>query len=236
MKNIRIKENRDEQFRQALIYLKALKKLTVQLIAEIGECSSRHIQGILSETEKKGAGRAVTLRIAAHFGMTYEHMLAVGRAILNGEDPGKILAAGPIEGELPGVDPGSEIPAADPAKAVQEFLVGLPFRKKYELISKELAKDSKKSEAEAEKYLLEFLGPPWGEKEVGKFKEWSKKRAFFIWGKACKETGLPEDIYGKRQEELFAQYLNQEISDLELFAEAKAWADELRISLKNEVQ
>ena len=229
-----IKENRDEQFRQALIYLKARNKLTVQLISEIGECSSRHIQGILSENEKKGAGRSVTLRIAAHFGMTYEHMLTMGRAILNGEDPEKIPITATLEGDLPGTE--ARISATDPAKDAQEFLAELPFRQKYELISRELAKDSKKSEAEAEKYLIDFLGPPWGEKEISKFKEWSKRRASFIWGKACIETGLPEDVYGSKQKELFKQYFNQEISDIELFREAKTWAAKLIASLKNEVR
>jgi hypothetical protein len=233
---MKTKENRDEQFRQALIYLKARSKLTIKEIAEIGECSDRHIQGILSENEKKGAGRSVTLRIAAHFGMTYEQMLTMGRAILNGEDPEKTPDTMTMEGDQPETDTEAVISATDPARAVQEFLAELPFRQKYGLISKELAKDSKKSEEEAEKYLTDFLGPPWGEKEISKFKEWSKRRALFIWGKACIETGLPEDVYGSRQEELFKQYFNQDISDIELFGEAKTWAAELIASLKNEVR
>jgi hypothetical protein len=78
---------RDDQFRTALSFLKANKRLTIAELAKMGGCSSRHIQGILSEKERKGAGRTVGHHIAAALGFSYEDMLTLGRWIIDGKSP-----------------------------------------------------------------------------------------------------------------------------------------------------
>jgi len=79
--------SRDDQFRSALSFLKANKRLTIADLAEMGGCSSRHIQGILSEKERKGAGRTVGHHLSAALGVSYENMLSLGRWIIDGKSP-----------------------------------------------------------------------------------------------------------------------------------------------------
>ena len=76
---------RDDQFRSALSFLKVTKRLTIANLAEMGGCSSRHIQGILSEKEQKGAGRTVGHHLSAALGISYEDMLSLGRWIIDGK-------------------------------------------------------------------------------------------------------------------------------------------------------
>ncbi len=75
------------QFRKALSYLKAKNKLTIADLSEIGGCSSRHIQSVLSEKEKKGAGHSVGQAIASAMGISYEYMLYLGQWIIEGKNP-----------------------------------------------------------------------------------------------------------------------------------------------------
>ena len=81
MKNIK------EQYRQALIYLKRTHGKTISWIADKGGCSHRHIQGVLSDKEKKGIGGEAGERIASAFGMTYADMLSFGQWVMDGRDP-----------------------------------------------------------------------------------------------------------------------------------------------------
>ena len=89
--------NTDDEFREALKRLKSDKRLTIRELAEGADCSDRHIQGLLSDTEKKGAGKELGDRIASFLGMTYSDMLALGRAIISGEDPSKPSVLGTME-------------------------------------------------------------------------------------------------------------------------------------------
>jgi SOS-response transcriptional repressor LexA len=81
MKNIK------EQYRQALIHLKRTHGKTISWIAGKGGCSHRHIQGVLSDKEKKGIGGEAGERIASAFGLTYADMLSFGQWIIDGRDP-----------------------------------------------------------------------------------------------------------------------------------------------------
>lgn len=79
--------DRDDDFRAALSWLKKRHRLTISDLAEAAECSTRHIQGVLSEAEKKGAGKEVSYKLALLFGCSYDAMLSLGRWILDGKDP-----------------------------------------------------------------------------------------------------------------------------------------------------
>jgi len=81
MKNIK------EQYRRALIYLKRTHGKTIAWIADKGACSHRHIQGVLSDKERKGIGGEAGERIASAFGMTYADMLSFGQWIMDDHDP-----------------------------------------------------------------------------------------------------------------------------------------------------
>jgi hypothetical protein len=76
-----------EQFRQAFRYLKGKHGYTIQHLAEVGKCSTRHIQAALSEKESRGIGGEVGQLIAYEFGLTYPDMLDLGKWILDGHDP-----------------------------------------------------------------------------------------------------------------------------------------------------
>lgn len=76
-----------EQYRQALNHLKTVNGCTIAWLARIGGCSTRHIQSVLSEKEKKGIGGAVGEKIANAFGMNYSDMLNLGQWIIDGHDP-----------------------------------------------------------------------------------------------------------------------------------------------------
>jgi len=82
-----MKKKKNDQYRKALEYLKADKRLTIKELAAMGECSTRHIQSILSGTEKKGISRTIGQAIAIGLDTTYEDMLSLGRHILDGNDP-----------------------------------------------------------------------------------------------------------------------------------------------------
>jgi len=81
MKNIK------EQYRRALIYLKRTHGKTISWIADKGGCSHRHIQGVLSDKERKGIGGEAGERIASAFTMTYADMLSLGQWIIDGHNP-----------------------------------------------------------------------------------------------------------------------------------------------------
>ena len=84
-------ENYRESFRQALIFLKKFSGRTLAEIAKAGDCTTRHIQGVLSDKERKGLGVSAGHRVADLFGLSYEDMLTLGKMIREGQDGFDIL-------------------------------------------------------------------------------------------------------------------------------------------------
>jgi len=77
----------DEEFRVAFDYLRTVNKTELQPVAEACGCSKRHIQGILSEKERKGASRACADGISKFFKLNYEDFIDLGRWIISGRNP-----------------------------------------------------------------------------------------------------------------------------------------------------
>lgn len=89
-------KNKNAQFRVALAYIKAKKRITISELSSYGGCSARHIQGVLSEKENKGAGRSVAMGIASGVGYTYDDMFSLGKWIIDGNDPELFQRTGTI--------------------------------------------------------------------------------------------------------------------------------------------
>jgi len=68
-------------FRIALIELKARKRKKIPEIAAAAGVSTRHIQGVLSNKEKKGLGPAAQLSVAEFFKIDLEEMISLGMSI-----------------------------------------------------------------------------------------------------------------------------------------------------------
>jgi hypothetical protein len=73
-----------EVFRAALVELKLRSNAKIPDIAKAAGVSTRHIQGVLSEKEKKGLGAAAQYQVAAFFGMRVTEMMALGERLLAG--------------------------------------------------------------------------------------------------------------------------------------------------------
>ena len=80
-------KNPKEQYRNALRFQIKKYGTDVKSLAEKVGCTSRHIQGFLSEKEKKGMGANLGQAIAEHYQMSYSEMLDLGMWILDGKDP-----------------------------------------------------------------------------------------------------------------------------------------------------
>lgn len=80
-------KNVDDQFRKAFIFLKKVHKPTIATLATEADCTPRHIQGILSEREKRGIGSNIGHKIATFFNLDYSEMLELGVWILEGKEP-----------------------------------------------------------------------------------------------------------------------------------------------------
>lgn len=76
-----------EEFRVAFDYLRTINKTELKLVADACGCSKRHIQGILSEKERKGVSRAFAVGISNFFNLDYEDFISLGRWILKGKNP-----------------------------------------------------------------------------------------------------------------------------------------------------
>lgn len=76
-----------EDFRLSLVYLKGKERLKITEIAKVAGCTPRHIQGVLSDKEKKGLGRGASQRVSELFGFSYRDMLSMGERIAKGEKP-----------------------------------------------------------------------------------------------------------------------------------------------------
>lgn len=74
----------DEEFRIALKELKKEKKLTNKELGNIASVSDRFIQMIIAG--ERGAGKETSEKIAAHFGLSYNDMLKIGRHKIEGKD------------------------------------------------------------------------------------------------------------------------------------------------------
>jgi hypothetical protein len=80
-------KNPKEQYRNALRFQIKKNGTDVKSLAEKVGCTPRHIQGFLSEKEKKGMGANLGQAIAEHYHMSYSEMLDLGMWILSGKDP-----------------------------------------------------------------------------------------------------------------------------------------------------
>ena len=80
-------EDPKEQYRNALRFQIKKNGTDVKSLADKVGCSARHIQGFLSEKEKKGMGANLGQAIAEHYQMSYSEMLDLGMWILAGKDP-----------------------------------------------------------------------------------------------------------------------------------------------------
>lgn len=76
-----------ELYRSALVYLKKKNRCTIAELAKAANCSTRHIQGVLSEVEKKGLGSESGQMLAEKFGLSYKDFLSLGQWILDGNSP-----------------------------------------------------------------------------------------------------------------------------------------------------
>jgi hypothetical protein len=80
-------KNPKEQYRNALRFQIKKHGTEVKSLAEKVGCTPRHIQGFLSEKEKKGLGTNLGQAIAEHYQMSYSEMLDLGMWILAGKNP-----------------------------------------------------------------------------------------------------------------------------------------------------
>ena len=87
-------KNPKEQYRNALRFQIKKNGTDVKSLAEKVGCTPRHIQGFLSEKEKKGMGPNLGQAIAEHYQMSYSEMLDLGMWILAGNDPEKFKDQG----------------------------------------------------------------------------------------------------------------------------------------------
>ena len=85
-------KNPKEQYRNALRFQIKRNGTDVKGLAKKVGCTPRHIQGFLSEKEKKGMGANLGQAIAEHYQMSYSEMLDLGMWILAGKDPEKFKA------------------------------------------------------------------------------------------------------------------------------------------------
>ncbi len=85
-------KNPKEQYRNALRFQIKKNGTDVKSLAEKVGCTPRHIQGFLSEKEKKGMGANLGQAIAEHYQMSYSEMLDLGMWILSGKDPEEFKA------------------------------------------------------------------------------------------------------------------------------------------------
>lgn len=76
---------RDDQFRKGFQYLKNLHRPTIKQLAQYADCSTRHIQAVLSDKERRGAGGVVAQKISSAFGLTYREILDLGQWLLDGQ-------------------------------------------------------------------------------------------------------------------------------------------------------
>jgi hypothetical protein len=85
-------KNPKEQYRNALRFQIKKNGTDVKSLAEKVGCTPRHIQGFLSEKEKKGMGANLGQAIAEYYQMSYSEMLDLGMWILSGKDPEEFKA------------------------------------------------------------------------------------------------------------------------------------------------
>lgn len=80
-----------EQYRLAFACLMDRTDKKIEGIADAVSCTSRHLQGVLSEQQGKGLSHKLGQKVAEVFGLTYNDMLAIGRDIMEGRDPDKTM-------------------------------------------------------------------------------------------------------------------------------------------------
>ena len=80
-------ENPKELYRLALKSLFEKNGTQVRTLAERVGCTTRHIHGILSEKERKGAGDRLGQDIAEFYHVSFSQMLDLGKWIFDGKDP-----------------------------------------------------------------------------------------------------------------------------------------------------
>jgi hypothetical protein len=82
-------KNPKEQYRNALRFLINKNRTDIKILAEKVGCTVRHIQGFLSEKERKGMGSNLGQAIAEYYQMSFSQVLDLGTWILAGKDPEK---------------------------------------------------------------------------------------------------------------------------------------------------
>jgi len=80
-------KNPKEQYRNALRFLINKNGTDIKILAEKVGCTARHIQGFLSEKERKGIGSNLGQAIAEYYQMSFSQVLDLGTWILAGKDP-----------------------------------------------------------------------------------------------------------------------------------------------------